>query len=542
MSDDRVKEIIVYHNRTKHGFHRLAASSGYLDWANQPLPFRFYEGAPRVELPLGMPDPDQHHLALYRRAENIQPYSINTLAKFLELALGLSAWKEMSGERWSLRMNPSSGNLHPTECHLILPETEGIENSLCHYTPFAHALETRATLSADINAILTGHFGAPGFVAGLSSIFWRESWKYGERAYRYCNIDTGHALAALSFSAALLGWKVFCLTSPSTSEAASVLGLDRTDYPRYEEEQAGLLCFVATGECPAGTPSTVPATLAEELVKVTPVGTPNRLSREHRDWSAITQVAEHSAKPSTEQDNPQFGNRPLWDKSVSTQKAAAIIRRRRSVWEFSREKSIAGRNTFLCILDRTVPRDGIAPFDCRLCPTRVNLALFVHNVSGLEPGLYALIRDAGSKDEMMETLDPDFLWEQPVADFPLYFLRGDDYRNQSATLSCNQQIAGFGLFSAAMIVRFRDSISESPWAYPELFRECGMIGQALYLEAEAQGLRGTGIGCFFDDPVHELLGLEGNSWQSMYHFTVGFPLEDQRLTTYPPYFHLERNG
>ena len=62
-----------------------------------------------------------------------------------------------------------------------------------------------------------------------------------------------------------------------------------------------------------------------------------------------------------------------------------------------------------------------------------------------------------------------------------------------------------------------------------------MIGQTLYLEAEAAGVRATGIGCFFDDPVHELFGLQGRNYQSLYHFTVGGPIEDARLTTLPPY-------
>jgi hypothetical protein len=62
-----------------------------------------------------------------------------------------------------------------------------------------------------------------------------------------------------------------------------------------------------------------------------------------------------------------------------------------------------------------------------------------------------------------------------------------------------------------------------------------MIGQALYLEAEAAGVRATGIGCFFDDEMHRLLGLEGKAWQSLYHFTVGGAVEDRRLTTLPAY-------
>ncbi len=62
-----------------------------------------------------------------------------------------------------------------------------------------------------------------------------------------------------------------------------------------------------------------------------------------------------------------------------------------------------------------------------------------------------------------------------------------------------------------------------------------MIGQALYLEAEAAGLRGTGIGCYFDDVVHETLGLADGRFRDLYHFTVGGAVEDGRLATRPAY-------
>ena len=74
-----------------------------------------------------------------------------------------------------------------------------------------------------------------------------------------------------------------------------------------------------------------------------------------------------------------------------------------------------------------------------------------------------------------------------------------------------------------------------PWQYPRLFWEAGALGQRLYLEVEALGLRGTGIGCFFDDQVHALLGLRDRSFQSLYHFTAGGPVEDSRLTVLPAY-------
>jgi hypothetical protein len=64
-----------------------------------------------------------------------------------------------------------------------------------------------------------------------------------------------------------------------------------------------------------------------------------------------------------------------------------------------------------------------------------------------------------------------------------------------------------------------------------------VIGQTLYLEAEAAGVRGTGIGCYFDDAFHSILGVRDAQLQSLYHFTVGGPVEDPRIQTVPAYAH-----
>jgi hypothetical protein len=87
-----------------------------------------------------------------------------------------------------------------------------------------------------------------------------------------------------------------------------------------------------------------------------------------------------------------------------------------------------------------------------------------------------------------------------------------------------------------MIADFEAALAEyGPWFYPRLFWEAGLIGQVLYLEAEAAGIRATGIGAYFDDLVHEVLGVTGHAFQSMYHFTAGGPVDDTRLTTAPAY-------
>lgn len=169
----------------------------------------------------------------------------------------------------------------------------------------------------------------------------------------------------------------------------------------------------------------------------------------------------------------------------------------------------------------------------------IHLALFVHRVDGLPPGLYFLLRNVCEKDELRVAMRGSFAWKKPdycPDALELYLLAQGDVHKTAMQISCFQEIAGDGCFSAAMIAAFESPLNRyGSWFYPRLFRECGLIGQVLYLEAEAAGLRGTGIGCFFDDPTHEVLGLKGRSYQDLYHFTVGGPIEDQRLTTLPPY-------
>ena len=187
------------------------------------------------------------------------------------------------------------------------------------------------------------------------------------------------------------------------------------------------------------------------------------------------------------------------------------------------------------------PRIDCAPFDAELIEASTHLLLFVHNVTGIAAELYFFCRQDEDLDEIKRISRPDFLWKPVETDFPLYLLSEGNYRQQAMMVSCHQDIAGSSAFSLGRIGKFKDIVIADPHRYRHLFWETGMIGQVLYLEAEAHGVRGTGIGCFFDDAVHEILGLSDNRYQSLYHFTVGKPIEDPRLTTYPPYTHLQNS-
>src|SRR5579884_61074 len=199
-TDNRVLQAIGYHQETKHQLYRYARSLGYMDWANQPDPFRRFAGAPLFPLPLLSPD-DGAQSPLYddvMSAERMvpQPVSVRTLSRFFKHALAITAWKEAGGVRWALRSNPSSGNLHPTEGYLLVGGIPGLASTpaLYHYAPKEHGLEQRAEWPAERFQRLMEPFPPSSFLVALSSVHWREAWKYGERAYRYCQHDIGHAI------------------------------------------------------------------------------------------------------------------------------------------------------------------------------------------------------------------------------------------------------------------------------------------------------------------------------------------------------------
>ncbi len=536
--------VIAYHEATKHHFDRFARSLGYLDWANQPDPFRRYPGAPEHPLPLARDDSSPPYEALHGPpgAAPSQPVNVTMLGLFFEHSLAISAWKAYRDAQWALRCNPSSGNLHPTEGYIICGPAAGLHEgpALYHYAPREHVLERRADWAERDWARFAGVFPPETFFVGLGSVYWREAWKYGERAFRYCQHDVGHALAALAFAAAMLGWRFVGLDGLSSGTVGAVLGLDRSaDFHPEEREHPEILAAV----CPvdAGAAPRTPPDLAAAAVSAEWHGAANQLSAEHVDWMVIGAVHEATEKPATDVP-PVEWKRGAGEESegaaVASATARRIILQRRSAVAMDGETAMP-RDVFYRMLSRVMPRPDRAPWLALSGPARVHLALFVHRVTDLAPGLYCLVRGDGAETALRGAMHGHFAWETPPGcppELPLFLLLEGPCDTAAAEVSLHQDIAGDGAFSAGMLAAFEGPIGDDgPWAYRRLFWEAGVIGQVLYLEAEAAGLRATGIGAYFDDAVHALLGLRDKAFQSLYHFTVGGPVDDPRLTTLPPY-------
>ncbi len=534
-----LEKVFAYHDATKHHYHAYAPGPGFLDWASQPDPFRRYAGCDVVPLDHFLQaDGPSYERALTEGGVAPVLLTREAVSRLFHDSLALSAWKQAGGSRWALRVNPSSGNLHPTEAYLICGPVPGLFEApaVCHYTPRIHALEVRSRFAPATWRDLVAELPPPSLLVGLSSIYWREAWKYGSRAFRYCQHDVGHAIAAISFAAAALGWKATLLDDLGDDAVAALLGLSREHGPETERPECLLAVYPQVHDNQTGTLSRA---AIEVIAQGEWQGAPNILSPDHRSWPIIDEVDAATRK---DDHAAPYSLVASTESAEVTGDATILLRqlahRRRSAVAMDGKTELS-RAAFYSILQRCLPGARRFPFNALPWPPTTHLLLFVHRVQNIPPGLYILIRDRSKIEELKAALGREFDWSQPEGcpgTLTLYSLAAGNCRRLAERVSCHQEIAADGAFAVAMLAEFeRPLAAHGPWFYRRLYWECGILGQLLYLEAEARGIQATGIGCFFDDPVHELLGLRDRGYQSLYHFTLGGGVEDRRLTTHPPY-------
>jgi nitroreductase len=536
--------VIRYHEQTKHYPDRYANGPGYMDWNCQPDPFRTYDGAPQILLPLSCKDTTPPYENLFLSDDNslARPLDMFHLGIFLEHAMAISAWKQYGEARWALRINPSSGNLHPTESYLILPPIPGIGSTygLYHYQPGDHMLEHRGRWP-ELGLTLPPIF----FFIALTSVHWRESWKYGERAFRYSQLDGGHALMALHLAGRMMNWQIRIMDRVSDEQLCGLTGINRQEYIPEERESPEVLLAVLTDKNPAAIDFLGAAceAMLKNSLAVTWYGNPNRLSDYHQPWTIIDQVEQATRKPAlqTIPDAPElftgkFTNLTGIQNDLTS---GQICKQRRSALGMDGRTEMLREDFFriLCRLYPPMPLFSYLP--------QIQLLVFVHRVKGFASGLYILVRNHPSLAELKSHSHKDFHWlrvDGLPEQVPFYLLEEGNFQDISRVVACHQDIAADGVFHVAMLSRFDSLLQEQgPWIYRRMFWEAGMIGQLLYLEAEACRFSATGIGCFFDDVLHQVVGLQHRTYQDVYHFTVGKAVPDDRLTTQPAYDITRRN-
>lgn len=578
----KVSKFYEYHNATKHTVQRLYSSGHRLDWASQPNPFLHYDGAELIDLPRQFQVSTTDYFATVasqaenaksrgRKNENENVAACSDFAEFLSNLLfsgmAISAWKQVVGtdSKWALRSNASSGNLHPTDTHvLVRQDTDQIKAGAYHYRVDEHRLEKR--LSLDLVTPLVERLGinfeAPPLVLCLSSIFFREAWKYRDRAFRYCQHDMGHALASLTLSAASFGWdsRVVCLFPDD--EVTDFLGLRATDekplalmllapkpdnlFPLHEnplslwkEMSSGNSTFPSThtklvspgessGEgCSLSSriidyPSMQRVYDATKYTFETLIETRHRLekfynSNEERQAPGQIVAADEVLNITTRIALPDN-----FDSDRVHQSVHKTIRKRRSAVDMDGETGMPKADFELILRSSTLgfPADFQGVDDVNRSEWRassnwnlIHLYLYIHRVQSVEPGLYYF-------DRSISQLVPLLLKDQ---------------RDVAKATSCFQDIACDGAFSVSMVTDFSTGYElYGDRCYRLAHYEAGYIGQHFYLSACALGHDATGIGCFLDDDINKYLVLDSGK-EVIYNFTFGKAVHDPRLTTLPSY-------
>lgn len=172
-----------YHAATKHSYNSVRTTPNYLSWEDQPSTYKNYpESYTKIKLDL-------------EDAED----------NFLYHIAGLTAKKSYPSGEYYLRINPSAGALYPNELYVQIRGVEGKEDGVYHYEVSSASLTLLHALSTEegLEPYLGFQTAMRGYLFLVSAIYYRSSWKYKNRALRYCLLDAGHLLGSIEASALL---------------------------------------------------------------------------------------------------------------------------------------------------------------------------------------------------------------------------------------------------------------------------------------------------------------------------------------------------
>jgi len=462
-----------------------------------PDPFRHYEGVPVLDLPADPPIPETPALDVLNGVSGSTTAADGPtfLSQLLFNSAAISASKRVpsTGDRYALRVNPSSGNLHPTEFHFLTRGMKDWPDGLYHYRPSAHMAEQRALGGLEMK--VAG--GSAPIVFVLTSIVWREAWKYRERAYRYCLHDMGHAWQALALAARAMGCDSLAIGHFPDDTVAEFCRLHEDEWPMLIIELRG-------GAIPVREPD------AGETIWYG--GCANQLSKEITEYARINGI--HAATKLIEPVRASIrtadpapsgsGGIKLPPPATLRRSFGEVARSRRSALDFEggmQSISLTQLSTLLATATRRFCSD--------FASTRfIQLYLYAHRVDGLDAGVYRFWPERAE----LETIE-----------------RGDQ-RVVAAGLSLGQELAGNACVAFSMIGDLeRAGRAHGDRGYRYVHFEAGAIGQRLYLAAQTLGLSATGIGAFYDEEVHRYLKLAPESGQVVYHFAIGYAVPDPRL-------------
>src|SRR5262245_17619776 len=182
-----------YHDFTKHSYQSIRADRHYLDWLNQPSPFKIYPTLDPIPLPRSLvqtlaPALDVVASTGVGFVSGKKP-DLAQLASILYYSAGITKHKTYPGGELYFRAAACAGALYPTEVYIVCDDVDGVEAGVYHFNPGDFAL--RQLRKGDFRGVLSNATGGEARVSSapvtlvFTAISWRSTWKYRDRAYRY---------------------------------------------------------------------------------------------------------------------------------------------------------------------------------------------------------------------------------------------------------------------------------------------------------------------------------------------------------------------
>lgn len=412
-----------YHQNTKHSYNSIRTNPNRVDWNNPPNKFKFYSK-------------DYKRVPLNSSNENYN---------FLYLISGISAKKSYPGTEYYLRINPSAGALYPNEVYFQVRNVDGFEDGIYHLEVGSSSAVLLKKFEKDeaIEEILGLSYSVDGFIFFISSIYFRSSWKYKNRAFRYCLLDAGHLIGTMEASSYLSDKKFEILYDFSKEKLNEFFSFDEKEF---------FTSIVIVGD-------------KKELKKESfflelPTLDGASYIEENISFFEKNEMVENAYKESLKiVDKKVQENSAIFN--FQKQRFQDTIFKRRSIREFSKQSiSKLQFESIMNVVNQAIKSD---------CDEEVDIFYVVNRVEGLVLGLY-------KNGELLKT-----------GDFSL-----------KAGYLCLEQDLG----KSSAVTFFLTTKSKN---YQEAYQKAGVIGHRLYLASNYLDIGCSGIGAYYDDEVCEFV-------------------------------------
>ncbi len=511
-----------YHEVTKHSYTSVRSNSHALDWENRPLAYKIYPAAGSVALPRelnlsSMPVTTAIEGSIAESAAGDAkptagagaPLDLEVLTRILFCAAGLTRSKSVGGEDYHFRAAASAGALYPIEIYLAANDVDGLEPGLYHFSPAD--LKLRGLRRGKWRGYIAGAAGeAPvlaeaGAILLVSAIFWRSTWKYRARAYRYCFWDAGTILANL-----------LAATNADSLPAEIITAFEDAPIERLidvDGEREGIVCMVALGRTENRRKPVEGFSAMTELLSVAPIGLDTvPLSAQEASYEDLAKVHRASRLESKDEvrtlaaaahyqiriapPSNAATNAPIIPKMLSPNETMALgetILRRGSTRRFVRDSITAAELATIMATSRARLH---ADF-----PSMIDSYLIVNAVDGVACGSYFYCRETASFE----------------------LLKVGDFRGEAGYLCLEQSLGA----DCSALVCFMSDLDRAIDAlgnrgYRDAHLEAGILAGRMYLSAYALGRGASGL-TFYDDDTTKFFSPHAACKSPLLMVAIGVP-------------------